>query len=105
MDYDEKQELLLLAAKSVSDEVVIRDGIPQINNWEGRFIDWDPIDCDSDAFWLLVKLNLQVSCYPTRTSVVTLCDNIYCEDAGEDRYAATRMAIVKAAAGLAAKRR
>lgn len=64
---------------------------------EGRCHDWNPIDDDGDALRLAVKLKLEIGWEPNE-------DTVWCEMAGEtfdgDPYAATRRAIVRAAAEI-----
>jgi hypothetical protein len=82
-------------------------------NWDGEYpiFDWNPLADDGDALRLAVKLNLWVNVYspsqstPQFTNVISnepaQFFDIY-EEHGDDACAATRRAIVRAAAALAA---
>ena len=107
MKVSNQRELLELAAKAVGwrvqwpDEVVREDG----SSWR-----WNPLTDDGDALRLAVKLGIQITQYrPTDRntvgSVSTYYDREFVESykpAGE--MAATRRAIVRAAAALGSKK-
>lgn len=103
------RELLELAAKAaghvVDAEISSDDWLyigPDIN---GDQEPWNPLRCDGDAFRLAVKLNLHLvplSFLTDEHSVrvgVADWDGVS-ERAGGDPYAATRRAIVRAAAAI-----
>ena len=102
-------ELLKLAAKAVGIDLLAEE-------WEDGFIyyyhkipgdtqGWNPLNCDSDALRLAVKLTMSISYWEhlkivsveaaTKQTGVSLD-----EPFGEDLYAATRRAIVRAAAEI-----
>jgi hypothetical protein len=65
-----------------------------------EMIEWNPLHDDGDAFRLAVKLNLIVR---TGSVWVSQYGPIFGEDVLPDPYAATRRAIVRAAAAMATK--
>jgi hypothetical protein len=74
---------------------------PTGGNW-----DWNPLTDDGEAFRLAVKLRLRVQVLPLGgdTARVERFEprwEDYCEPAGSDINAATRRAIVRAAAAMA----
>lgn len=96
------KELLEYAAKAAGiDERRLPDA------WPNRFDDdqWNPLIDDGDALRLAVKLNLIVGVYGSYTNVYLtdvsnkeiVCWNSSCNN---DPYAATRRAIVRAAAEI-----
>lgn len=106
------RELLELAAKAAGYETVeyegewwlrVRYGITEAI-WNGDDY-WNPLESDGDALRLAVKLNLIVGVYGSYTSVYLteasseefVCWNSSCNN---DPYAATRRAIVRAAAEI-----
>lgn len=100
MKQDDK-ELLMLAAKAA-----------QISRqWDGSLVDkdhaekvWSPLTDDGDALRLAVKLNMCVTSFTDEQMVGYVINreghNIH-EAPGTDPYAATRRAIVRAAAEIA----
>jgi hypothetical protein len=87
------RELLELAAKAVGlEEAKLRI----------EFNQWNPLTDDGDALRLAVKLLLEVCVWHTDTTVLTSDDDIstLSEPANGDSYAATRRAIVRAAAEI-----
>lgn len=103
------RELLELAAKAAGIEVdaVVNDGVP--NRFGGGY--WNPLTDDGDALRLAVKLGMNCALIPPSI------ENSFCEIAaffddagwpsvrahephGDDPYAATRRAIVRAAAAI-----
>ena len=100
------KELLTLAAKAVDIDLLAEE-------WEDGFIyyyykipgdtqGWNPLNCDSDALRLAVKLGLEVRTDGPYLIAVTprYVDNELYEPRGEDPCAATRRAIVRAAAEI-----
>ena len=94
MNTDDR-ELLELAAKAAG---VNARRLPHA--WPGRFDDeqWNPLADDGDALRLAVRLSLTFRSFEYKVSVIgnTQCD----EYSGEDPQAATRRAIVRAAAEI-----
>jgi len=85
---DTDRELLELAAKAAGIPWV--EGGPSRMGWAG----WNPLTDDGDALRLAVKLNIDAGKPGMRLSVDWR--------EGEDPYAATRRAIVRAAAAIGA---
>jgi hypothetical protein len=109
------RELLELAAKAAGYEAwdwLGGDGLLNVYDANGRHDCWNPLTDDGDAFRLAVKLWIDVSFPPYREPdppVVyagmywDVSDSLwyrYEELRGADPYAATRRAIVKAAAEI-----
>lgn len=96
------RELLELAAKA-SGEVS--------EHWEGNqaYFDgvlsrWNPLENDGDALRLAVKLGMYINIYSSSMRQTNVGNRIGVtaeEIHGDDPYAATRRAIVKAAAAIA----
>ena len=69
---------------------------------------WNPLSDDGDALRLAVKLNLSIdtnwynsdACWLTDKSIVSSFDSVEEEPHNDDPYAATRRAIVRAAAEI-----
>ena len=94
------RELLELAAKAAGIEGehwTIPDGTWVF--YEPRRANWNPLTDDGDALRLAVKLRFSVSVEPNYNFVVTE-DAQEIVERGEDAYAATRRAIVRAAAEI-----
>ena len=93
------RELLELAAKAAGREVWFD---PQGRCCEmGYSVEWNPLTDDGDALRLAVRLSLMLdTAYNGCTAVgsATLCEIL--EPHNTDRYAATRRAIVRAAAAI-----
>ena len=97
-------ELLQLAAKAVGFgeiEWVDIEADWDIDEFHGaRFKKgggyWNPLTDDGDALRLAVKLGMDVNVRSNRT----VCDHISTQFHGDDPYAATRRAIVRAAAEI-----
>lgn len=109
------RELLKLAAKAVGIDLLAEE-------WEDGFIyyyhkipgdtqGWNPLNCDADALRLAVKLNLDIWQAAARSGFnsVEAVSNDHettdfmvwaTEERGNDPYAATRRAIVRAAAEI-----
>jgi hypothetical protein len=72
-------------------------------DWPGKAGRWNPLTDDGDAFELAVKLRLTINC---SYDDVAICGQeftqkeVFLERNGEDPLAATRRAIVRAAAEL-----
>ncbi len=83
------KELLELAAKAAGIDLA----------W--HTYEWNPLTDDGDALRLAVKLNLNVYC-STKNIVKTAYPNqVFAEELKQpDPYAATRLAIVRAAAAI-----
>lgn len=96
------KELLQLAAKAV--------GLRGMHEMAGKLcytmqhgssVMWNPLDSDGDALWLAVDLELMVDCLPTLVEVYSSkFGRISEENYGNDKHAATRRAIVRAAAAI-----
>ena len=103
------RELLELAAKAAGYdyECTSHTGRPendqhQIRDWFGMLVDWNPLEDDGDALRLAVKLRFGVFIdgyvAVARTEIAR---NIGAQEPlSQDDYAATRRAIVRAAAEL-----
>jgi hypothetical protein len=101
MTQETDKELLELAAKAI--------GLPE-RGWMGpafmyvkdnTFTDWDPLTDDGDALRLLVKLELLVDANGMHSRVCfPFGEPLAYEVKGNDPYAATRRAIVRAAAEI-----
>jgi hypothetical protein len=114
------RELLELAARAAELKIGFRTrinsrigkfGLIEYTNCEGYWVDgkqWNPLFDDGDAFRLAVKLRLSVdtdwynsdACWYTEKTIVTGLKIVEEEPHLDDPYAATRLAIVKAAAEL-----
>lgn len=95
------RELLELAAKAAGIEgrffySTITQGIYQAR---GEYY-WNPLESDSEALRLAVKLGLVIDS-GDEVAHVYKNDQGVCETYGDDRMAATRRCIVRAAAALA----
>ena len=101
------RELLELAAKAAGYQY-----IKPIEDYDGslglevgstnpmRTYTWNPLKDDSDAFRLAIRLKMEVDFDDVRVAVRTRQEIKVLEDAGGDLYAATRRAIVLAAATI-----
>lgn len=102
------RELLDLAAKAAGLDAVWDDDLQEhaIYDDDGMLIDgWDPITYDGDALRLAVQLHIVVWDWGQyqKAMVEVRHGNArgeYWEDVGDDPYAATRRAIVRAAAEI-----
>ena len=106
---DEDKTLLELAARSIGAEW---DDSLNVFWWQrddGISYECDPLTDDGDALWLAVKLQLGISIPPVadgRIEVVTFYGPIISiveYPQNDDRQAATRRAIVRAAASIGGK--
>jgi len=97
------KELLELAAKAAGIEGKIRE-IQVTYTTETRIgigkNRWNPLESDADALRLAVKLNLKVMIRLLGAGVCSQDGKVNVSDYGEDPYAATRSAIVRAAAEI-----
>ena len=110
------RELLVLAAKAAGIEIsqwsncqaggFISKGSPYLDSWgdeRTRRDFWNPLTDDGDAMRLAVKLELEI-CFNNQEEGTTVwCPAIgdwLPEKHGDDPYAATRRAIVRAAAEI-----
>lgn len=95
------RELLELAAKAAELDVVWVGDLPHIKSGEYFMYIWNPLTDDGDALRLAVKLGL-VSNFSAPYTVVELPTHPFhaLEDHNNDPYAATRRAIVRAAAEI-----
>jgi hypothetical protein len=98
------KELLKLAAKAAGINTArclqFADGA---FDWPGKVGRWNPLTDDGDALRLVVKLKLQlqiVGMYDDETGCYDLGEIEVFEKHGSDPYAATRSAIVRAAAEI-----
>lgn len=70
------------------------------NRWELNGKSWWPLEDDGDALRLAVKLRLDVLIGERVVTAVYDAGHFHTEDVGSDRLAATRRAIVRAAAEI-----
>lgn len=93
-----EREQLELAAKAAGYDVV------QYSEYSGLQIGsewWNPPKNDGDALRLAVKLNIHVLRYETMTTARPLFGSFGCDERDDgDPYAATRLAIFRAAAEI-----
>jgi len=100
------KELLTLAAKAAGKELCIYDGMDVEPGTDLVVVDaktgfkWNPLSDDGDALRLAVKLKLSIRFWSNDDVVVGYDDDIYECMSGEDKLAATRRAIVRAAAEI-----
>mgnify|MGYP006291002553 CR=1 FL=1 len=96
------KELLELAAKAAGYEKLGLFWNERLKClWDAEGFSFDPLEDDGDALRLAVKLEIDVSFYKTSKGVGALCEDYSVdEDYGDDPYAATRRAIVRAAAEI-----
>ena len=105
------RELLELAAKAAGLCISIRlsnDGLMVCSAVRKSPHKWNPMTDDGDALRLAVKLNLSIdtnwynsdACWLTDKSIVSSFDSVEEEPHNDDPYAATRRAIVRAAASI-----
>ena len=96
------RELLELAAKAAEIEItaIVAEGIP--HRFGGGY--WNPLTDDGDALRLAVRLGIGLDFLETASGIMQVWANHYKEDhienAGDEPYAATRRAIVRAAAEI-----
>ena len=91
------KELLELAAKAAGFSVWTDIDGNLYSGTSGTEVNWNPLTDDGDALRLAVKLGLWVHCGKCDVSIEGTRIEIPC---GNDPYAATRRAIVRAAAQI-----
>lgn len=92
------RELLERAAKAAGIELA-----PTGYVWDdesAEMVLWDPLFDDGDALRLAVKLQMRLDVLRAVSDVSFGADGYVYEDHGADPYAATRRAIVRAAAAM-----
>jgi hypothetical protein len=95
------KELLELAAKSIGLKYRPENNYVVVDAKTGQWLgSWNPLTDDGDALRLAVKLKMQVKQWESNSIAVVVWDKHATEDATNDRYAATRRAIVRAAAEI-----
>jgi hypothetical protein len=107
------RELVELAAKAAGVELTWHQEMAgtfptyrRVGEHYDSYVQWNPLTDDGDALRLAVKLQLGISIPPVvdgRVDVVTFYGPIISiieYPVGDDRYAATRLAIVRAAAEI-----
>ena len=104
------RELLELAAKAAGYKILYWNvaDIYSERSGEVAFVvavgEWNPLTNDGDALRLAVKLGIGLDFLETANNVLQVWANHYTEDhienAGTEPYAATRRAIVRAAAEI-----
>ena len=98
------RELLELAAKAANLQIKWDDQnqtYATCNAHGNMFDDWNPLNDDGDAFRLAVKIGIDIGWWLDKNNkpcVVLIYEHIV--DLGSDPYAATRRAIVRAAAEI-----
>ena len=95
---DDDRELLELAAKAAGYKIAWEGGC--VTGWMAGGSWWNPLTDDGDALRLAVTLELDVLCASVRSAEDDIEITI---QAGVDPCAATRRAIVRAAAALEVK--
>ena len=99
------RELLELAAKAHGDLRYVPDGVDgwihELPNGD-RGAWWNPLTDDGDALRLAVKLGMHFECGAEWSICYagSVCAKQFSERHGDDKYAATRRAIVRAAAEI-----
>lgn len=107
MEAQEQRRLLELAAKAAGMKArYFADHWPGLKVF-GDPRPWSPLTDDGDALRLAVKLGIDVVISASNPARTAACPDIGCdyleEDHGTDPYAATRLAIVRAAAAIGEK--
>ena len=98
------RELLELAAKAAGVDFYTPEGMD--TPWCGRgfylrgYVVWNPLSDDGDALRLAVKLRLDIEHLKSSVNVWKDCIGTGFIQNGNDLYAATRCAIVRAAAEI-----
>lgn len=96
------RELLEMAAKATGNEW--HSGHITANGKQYEWEEWDPLVNDGDALRLAVTLDIHVYRYETMTTARPLNRDFGCDERDDgDPYAATRRAIVRAAAEIGRK--
>lgn len=91
------RELLELAAKAAGIKIHEKDSEPP-EGFESR--GWNPLMYDGDALRLAVKLTMVIACYEDSCEIENLNGESLAYEVNADPYAATRRAIVRAAAEI-----
>lgn len=96
------RELLELAAKACGWSLFYYGSHCTVQVAPGMLLDWNPLEEDGDAFRLMVKMNLAVSVEPGEAWAhhESVFVGSPVQHDGRDPYAATRRAIVRAAAEI-----
>ncbi len=97
-------ELLELAAKAAGIELRFLSGVTPFSDGPDRVGEWNPLTNDGDALRLAVKLRIDLVHTNIHSPQVHGMADLkvqVCEESGIDPYAATRRAIVRAAAAMA----
>ena len=99
------RELIVLAGRAAGTDIFYDDFHDGAPCYYAEDIDcnimWNPLEDDGDAFRLSVKLGLAVTCtLSAKTSWAGIHCYDFAEDHGDDPLAATRRAIVRAAAEI-----
>ena len=100
------RELLELAAKAAGITIIEWYGDESEIYWadheprQHEAVGWNPLIDDGDALRLLVKLRMGVSVFSSFVSVGDDFGSETHQEIGDDPYAATRRAIVRAAAEI-----
>lgn len=97
------RELLELAAKAEGHKVYFDDGKSDLAFYDSKYTGllWNPIHVNEDAFKLMVKLSINVSSEKCNgTTWICMSEIQINESHNNDPYAATRRAIVRAAAEI-----
>lgn len=92
------RELLELAAKAAGHSMTPQSFVGDYWIKEGRI--WNPLNDDGDALRLAVKLNMDIDNTDGEHSQAYCAGKYGTEAFAEDPYAATRRAIVRAAAEI-----
>jgi len=93
-------KLLKLAAKAAG--ILTPSWYGNASYIDGMLSRWNPLEDDGDAFRLAIRLKMEVDFDDVRVAVRTRQGIKVLEDEGGDLYAATRRAIVRAAAEIGA---
>ncbi len=94
------RELLEKAAKAADYCVLTIHGHTDGKLYFANQKEWNPLTDDGDALRLAVKLNLQVKISPWHCDTYSPNHDVGFSENNEDTYAATRRAIVRAAAAI-----
>ena len=108
MTKETDRELLKLAAKAAGIEIYSWESdCPLITRSDGQIVEWNPLTDDGDALRLAVKLGIKLELHPAwvyARAVITKYEYLQIEEGWangfNDPCAATRLAIVRAAAEI-----
>jgi hypothetical protein len=97
---DEIGDVVSICYSELDESIAFTHGENQDHNGHDRTLLWNPLTDDGDALRLAVRLKLEVAIHETESGVINgnLIGGI--EKHGDDPYAATRRAIVRAAAEI-----